>query len=167
MTTTTLRALPDYTSRGARALVLLHADALRDFVSVWVRAHDAGLALPASDDPSYASLQTLLSHVLRAARGYMVWTCEQVGLPEAGLVEVPEPEALAPGAALDALVDELLAGWERPLAAVGDDVIDGNDVFTSRWGVAYCIDAMLEHAVMHPIRHAFQLRELLGESGTR
>jgi hypothetical protein len=24
-----------------------------------------------------------------------------------------------------------------------------------------CIDAMLEHAVMHPIRHAFQLEELM------
>jgi len=27
----------------------------------------------------------------------------------------------------------------------------------SRWGVKDYVDAMLEHAVMHPIRHAFQL----------
>ena len=33
--------------------------------------------------------------------------------------------------------------------------------YQSRWGVDYCIDAMLEHAVMHPIRHVFQLEELM------
>ena len=33
--------------------------------------------------------------------------------------------------------------------------------YTSRWKVEYCIDAMLEHAVMHPIRHEFQLSNLL------
>ena len=33
--------------------------------------------------------------------------------------------------------------------------------YPSRWQTRYCIDAMLEHAVMHPIRHAFQLYELI------
>ena len=33
--------------------------------------------------------------------------------------------------------------------------------YPSRWQTRYCIDSMLEHAVMHPIRHAFQLDELL------
>ena len=32
---------------------------------------------------------------------------------------------------------------------------------TDRRRSRYCIDAMLEHAVMHPIRHAFQLDELI------
>ena len=36
-------------------------------------------------------------------------------------------------------------------------------VYTSNWGVNYCIDAMLEHAVMHPIRHEFQLKNLIAE----
>jgi hypothetical protein len=38
-------------------------------------------------------------------------------------------------------------------------------LFPSRWNVHYCIDAMLEHAVMHPIRHTFQLQELLAKAG--
>jgi len=33
--------------------------------------------------------------------------------------------------------------------------------YPSQWQTRYCIDSMLEHAVMHPIRHAFQLEELL------
>ena len=33
----------------------------------------------------------------------------------------------------------------------------------TRWGSPYSINAMLEHAVMHPIRHRFQLENLLRE----
>jgi len=33
--------------------------------------------------------------------------------------------------------------------------------YPSRWGTPYSIDAMLEHAVMHPIRHAYQLEKLM------
>jgi hypothetical protein len=30
-----------------------------------------------------------------------------------------------------------------------------------QWRTRYCVDSMLEHAVIHPIRHAFQLNELM------
>jgi hypothetical protein len=44
---------------------------------------------------------------------------------------------------------------------VTDEQLD-KGIYPSRWGTEYCIDAMLEHAVMHPIRHEFQLRNLMG-----
>ena len=37
----------------------------------------------------------------------------------------------------------------------------GTPEYPSQWKTRYCIDSMLEHAVMHPVRHAFQLDELL------
>ena len=33
--------------------------------------------------------------------------------------------------------------------------------YKSTWNVDYCIDAMLEHSIIHPIRHRFQLLELI------
>ena len=33
--------------------------------------------------------------------------------------------------------------------------------YPSEWQTLYSIDSMLEHAVMHPIRHTFQLEELM------
>ncbi|GGM00994.1 hypothetical protein GCM10010841_06910 [Deinococcus aerophilus] len=45
-----------------------------------------------------------------------------------------------------------------PLAAVENADMEPA-VYTP--GMHYWIDAMLEHAVMHPVRHSFQLRELL------
>jgi len=35
--------------------------------------------------------------------------------------------------------------------------------YLAPWKTKYCIDSMLEHAVMHPIRHHFQLKELMDE----
>jgi hypothetical protein len=51
-----------YRSRAVRALVLLHDEHLRRFLQTWKRAHALSVALPATDDPAYASLDN------RAAR---------------------------------------------------------------------------------------------------
>lgn len=65
-----------YRSRAVRALVLLHDEQLRRFLVVWKQARAASVALPRTDDRAYVSLDALLHHVLRAARGYMTWMCE-------------------------------------------------------------------------------------------
>ncbi|MGQ0613798.1 MAG: hypothetical protein ACT4PV_08685 [Planctomycetaceae bacterium] len=154
--------LSEYRDRGARALVLLHEAHLRSFVALWKRARAAGLVLPACADPDYASLETVLRHVLRAARGYMTWMCESLGLQDPRIAEAPSVAEVA-GAA-DGYVDHLLARWRTPLAGVPEERF-GTPEYRSRWGVSYCIDAMLEHAVMHPIRHSFQLQSLLAAQG--
>ena len=61
--------LENYRYRGARALVLLHEEALRGLLPVWKRAKAAKIQLPLMRDPNYASLDSLLRHALGAARG--------------------------------------------------------------------------------------------------
>lgn len=150
--------LPPYVHNGARALVVLHDRHLREFVAVWHRAVAADVTLPQTDDPSYASLDALLRHVLRAARGYMTWICQQLDLPDPQIRATPGDDEIA--AEADAYLDHVLDGWRTPLAGVTEEQADRGE-YTSRWGTAYCIDAMLEHAVMHPIRHAYQLERLM------
>jgi len=147
-----------YTSRGVRALVLLHERHLREFLETWRAAKAANLSLPETKDPSYASLETLLRHVLRAARGYVVWTCENLGLADPAIRATPEPEAIE--AEAETYLEHLLARWRVSLVELDDERLEHAE-FRSPWGATYCIDGMLEHAVMHPIRHAFQLAELL------
>lgn len=149
----------EYQSRGARALVLLHERHLRSFVEVWFGARRVGVALPRTQDPSYASLEALLGHVLRAARGYLTWICEQLELPDPGIEPTPEPDALAARASEH--LEQLLERWRLPLTSVTDEQLE-KGTHRSRWGTEYCIDAMLEHAVMHPIRHELQLVSLMG-----
>ena len=139
-------------------MVLLHDAHLRRFLVVWNQAQAASVVLPKTADPAYASLETLLHHVLRAARGYMTWMCEVLELPDPEIRTPPEPAALA--AEADSYMEHVLEKWRMPLRDVGDDRIYTPE-YPSRWQTRYCIDAMLEHAVMHPIRHAFQLEELM------
>jgi hypothetical protein len=98
-------------------------------------------------------------HVLRAGRGYLVWLCETLGLPDPAVR--PAPEAADVEAEAEAYVEHLLERWRVPLAGVEPGTPDRVEA-PSRWGVSYSIDAMLEHAVMHPLRHAFQIEAWLG-----
>lgn len=149
-----------YRSRGARALVLLHEEQLRRFLTTWTRARTVSVHLPATDDRAYASLDTLGRHVLGAARGYMVWMCEVLGLPDPEIRPTPDPAIIAGEA--ENYMEHVLAQWRTPLQEVPDERLEAPE-YPSRWKTAYCIDAMLEHAVMHPIRHVFQLEELMKE----
>ena len=148
-----------YRSRAVRALVLLHEEHLRRFLLTWKRARAATVVLPTTADPAYVSLDTLLRHVLGAARGYMVWMCEVLDLPDPEIRVPPEPAVLAQDP--ESYMEHVLERWRSPLLDVGDERLETPE-YPSRWQTRYCIDAMLEHAVTHPIRHAFQLDELLG-----
>ena len=144
--------------RGARAMVVLHETHMRRFLARWRRAKEVSLDLPITDDPDYVSLESLLRHVVSAARGYMMWMCASLDLPDPQILPAPDVKRIESG--VDDYVEHLLARWRAPLRDVPEERFD--ETFPSPWGPVYCIDAMLEHAVMHPIRHAFQLEDLLG-----
>ena len=118
----------------------------------------ASVSLPPTDDPAYASLGALGQHVLGAAGGYMVWICEVLALPDPGIRSAPDAAAM--GRDADDYVEHVLERWRAPLREVSNERLETPE-YPSRWKTRYCIDAMLEHAVMHPIRHAFQLEELI------
>jgi hypothetical protein len=141
-------------------MVLLQEQELRRFVGTWRRAKGAGLKLPETEDPDYASYDALLRHVLGASRGYLTWSCEKLGLPDPGVE--PAPDVGVIDSRCDQYLARVLSGWREPLKDVPEERFNRPE-YPSRWGVLYCVDAMLEHAVMHPIRHRFQLEELLGE----
>ncbi|OLV16744.1 hypothetical protein [Deinococcus marmoris] len=161
------RHLTDYRSRAARALVLLHDEKMREFLEVWQQTKAAQVRLPATPDAHYQSLEHLLWHVLNSSRIYMIRMCAHLGLPDPESKPMPDIENVE--AQAGAYLERLLAWWRVPLAGVTD--ADMEPAIYSP-GMHYWIDAMLEHAVMHPVRHSFQLRELMEAqsqtgSGTR
>jgi len=147
-----------YKYNGAKSLVMLHEKYINKFYETWLKAKKLSITLPETDDKDYESLNTLLRHVLRSSRGYIVWICEKLNLPDPEIKNAPEPDRIEQLA--KAYIEHLLDRWKIPLNEVEEKkFID--DSFISNWGTHYCIDAMLEHAVMHPIRHEFQLQKLI------
>ncbi len=96
--------------------------------------------------------------MLSAAGGYMIWMCEMLGLPDPGIRPAPDPADIVRDA--DDYLEHVLERWRAPLREVPNEVLETPE-YQSQWQSRYCIDSMLEHAVMHPIRHVFQLDELL------
>lgn len=152
------REIQKYKYNGARSLVLLHEENLTNFLRTWQKAKNLNIELPITDDPDYQSLESLLFHVLRSARGYMTWICEKLDLPDPEIDNPPEIINIENNS--EKYLNHLFERWCLPLADI-EEVNFHYPVYKSRWGVEYCIDAMLEHAVMHPIRHEFQLRDLI------
>ena len=140
-------------------MVLLHEEHLRRFVQTWRLALATSVSLPPTDDPAYTSLSTLARHVLSAAAGYLVWMCEVLTLPDPEIRPAPDATAIVRDA--DEYMEHILERWRAgPLREISDEQLETPE-YPSRWQTRYCIDSMLEHAVMHPIRHAFQLDELM------
>ena len=148
----------NYEYAGAQAMVQLHECHLRSCVATWHQAFEAGVRLPDSEHDAYASMETLLTHLLSAARHYMTWACEQLALPDPGIRAAPRADQVLEE--VEGFVEHLLERWRTPLSEVPKERFV-RQTFKSRWGVDYSVDAMLEHAVMHPIRHQHQLLALI------
>ncbi|MCL5030918.1 MAG: hypothetical protein M1480_18075 [Bacteroidetes bacterium] len=153
-----MNSLKKYKYNGARSLILLHEKHLLSCLLTWREAKKIGVILPETDDKNYESLDTLLRHILRAARNYMIWICIKLNLPDPKIEKEPEPELIEMKA--NEYVSHLIEKWRLPLSEIPEEKFH-SPTYTSNWGVEYCIDAMLEHAVMHPIRHEFQLQNLI------
>ncbi len=154
-----------FQSRGVRALVKLQMEEMHLLFAVWKRAKRAGVRLPATKDPAYRSLDALIAHPLRSCRGYLTWLCEVLGRPEPAVPEAPKPEDVAARGA--AYLGVLGRAWERHMAWMPNRVLDSTKVHTSRWGAPMTVEAMFEHAVVHPMRHRFQLEELIARAKPR
>lgn len=156
--------MKDYAYGGARALVALHDQHMRSFLATWQKVKSAGIVLPQTTDPAYKSMETLLRHPLKSSRGYIVWICQKLDLPDPEINSVPEIEQIEQSA--EKFLEHLLQRWQLPLRDIPEERFFDR-TYTSNWDAEYCIEAMLEHAVLHPIRHEFQLLHLVTIHSTR
>ena len=146
-----------FKSNAVRSCVELHEIEMRRFHDTWIAFRASGTPLPATDDPSYQSIEHLGGHVLRSSRGDLAWIGECVKRPVTDLYAETDPVAIAGRSA--AFMEEVLAGWRRHLALLEDREI-APATYKSPWGEDYSIEQMLEHAVVHPMRHRIQLERL-------
>src|SRR5215467_10069306 len=113
-------------------------------------------------DENCRSVQTIASHVVRAGYGYANYIREQFGIPQSGvpqsggagsLVSHQDAEAQI-NAMLEYTADTLDNRWEMSEEESMGISID------SRWGVRYDLEQLLEHAIVHILRHRRQIERL-------
>ena len=149
----------DYKSRAVLSLVELHEREMRTFLETWRQFVASDAPMPeARGDSRYESRETLGAHVLMAARGYLTWMGECAGRPVTDVDLSPDAHVIY--ARAPQFVEEVLAAWRRHMPAFTDEEIERKG-FVSRWGEPYTVEQMLEHAVVHPMRHRFQLQRIL------
>lgn len=153
-----------FKSNAVRSCVELHEIELRRFHDTWLAFRASGAPLPATDDPSYQSSDALGGHVLRSSRNYLTWIGDCVKRPVTDLDPEADPVAIAGRSA--AFMEQVLAGWRRHLALLEDRELAPVS-YKSRWGEDYDIEQMLEHAIVHPMRHRIQLERLVGGGAAR
>jgi hypothetical protein len=149
-----------FKSNAVRSCVELHEIEINRFYEAWEAFRASGTPLPETDDPSYESPDHLGGHVFRAARSYLTWIGECVKRPVTDLDSVTDLVSIARRGRV--FVDEVLAAWRRHLAVLEDGELAPTS-YKSRWGEDYNIEQMLEHAVVHPMRHRIQLERLMAE----
>jgi uncharacterized damage-inducible protein DinB len=140
------------------ALMDEYARAAEDFCStVEALPPDLFLRRRESTDPEMVSIQSVCAHAVSSAHGYAIYIRKARGM---------EPRERPPW-------DELLAATPagaRPLLAAAlrlteesvDGLTDQEEIlaplrFQVRWGPTYDPEMMLEHAIVHLLRHRRQI----------
>lgn len=113
---------------------------------------------PQTEDEDCRSVQTILSHVVNAGYSYADYLR---GVFAAASTRPPKrllshPESLEQLDAMMGYTAETLEGrWEMTYEEMAAAVI------RSRWGVTYDAEQLLEHAVVHVLRHRRQIEKFV------
>ena len=111
-----------------------------------------------TQDDDCRSVQTIMSHVVHAGYGYADYLRGLFSIPSTrpprGLLS--HREALEQLDAMLIYTEQTLAGrWRMADAEITNAVIN------SRWGVRYDVEQLLEHAIVHVLRHRRQIEKFM------
>jgi uncharacterized damage-inducible protein DinB len=111
-----------------------------------------------TQDEDCRSVQTIMSHVARAGYGYADYIREQLSIASTR----PQPKLLSRQEALEQLeaalrytIQTLEGRWEMSAEEISGIVIK------TRWGAVYDAEGLLEHAIVHILRHRRQIEKFI------
>lgn len=123
------------------------------------------VADPDTEDPDCRSLQTIVSHVVGAGYSYAAYLRTEFGMdatrPPRGL-QIEHGDRLQ---AFDDMLDYTRATLDGRWT-MGDQEQQKVRV-ESRWGSVYDFEQLMEHAIVHILRHRRQIERYLAEGRVR
>ncbi len=114
---------------------------------------------PHTTDPHCRSVQTIMNHVIGSGYTYADYIREAFSMPS----ERPPASLLGRAESLDAFkrMLEYTAATLEGRWTYSDEQT-GAVKINSRWGVQYDMEQILEHAIVHILRHRRQIDRFLG-----
>ncbi len=112
-----------------------------------------------TQDAACRSIQTIVQHVIAAGYGYSLYIREALSIP------AERPTNRPPFSRTDSLL-RLAEMMEHSVATLegrwqmSDAEMEAVRIH-SRWGVVYDLEQMLEHAIVHILRHRRQIERFL------
>lgn len=129
---------------------------------VWETGEDEFMRIADSEtgDESCRSIQTIMTHVVGAGYGYANYIRKNFSMSSEPASREPISHGEASGKIdkmLAYTIETLDGKWE-----MSDDEID-KIVIHSGWGVTYNLEQLLEHAIVHVLRHRRQVEKFLAK----
>jgi uncharacterized damage-inducible protein DinB len=115
-------------------------------------------------DEDCRSMQTIITHVVRAGYAYANYIREELSIATIPIQSrhLSQTEAVSEiERMLEYTADTLRGRWE-----MSDEEMDGVKMET-RWGMSYNLEQMMEHAIVHILRHRRQIERLIQSNEMR
>lgn len=145
-------ALMDEYERAADELkTLLRTVSQKDFLTI---------ADPETSDPDCRSIQTIMNHVVKAGYGYANYIRKQFGndwVTRKNDYELNSPDIACDE--FDKMLSYTLETLQDKWNITGEDV--AKNLIKTTWGQTYDFEQLLEHAIVHVLRHRRQIERFL------
>ncbi len=118
------------------------------------------IADPLTKDENCKSVQTILSHVVKAGHNYVIAIRNNLGEQ----ITFHEIIFLNSISEYNIAFEELISFTEKLFVDYPDlqlEVFKNEDKILSRWGQQYDAEQLLEHAIVHVMRHQRQIERFL------
>ncbi|WP_300565968.1 DinB family protein [Flavobacterium sp.] len=152
---------PTQPQNAVHSLLAEYKKIIIELQSVIAAISDADLIAivdPETQNPDCQSIQTVLAHVVRSGYSYCVYIRNFRG------IESTRPEKVNRFSALEYINDlgKVFAFTEETFATIGDNELeeyDNSKKILTAWGQLYDIEQLMEHAIVHVLRHRRQIEK--------
>ncbi len=151
-----------YRPGGLGAMMDEYERAARDLFNILASCSEAEFtAIHENEDETMRSIQLIMQHVVRSSYGYINKIRKTMG------IEVTEKAPETVDSAADA-IEKLTASLRYNAATfeggwkMTDEELD-TVTMLAPWNVNYTLEQMLEHAIVHILRHRRQIERLLAK----
>lgn len=153
------KSLEDYRKGAIGSLLDEYEKALTEIKSVLQNIREADYSrVVEGEDDHCRSIQVIMNHVVRAGHGYANYICDALSMSAPAIEDKQIPQTEIVGE-IDRMFARTAAIFEGEREITDEEI---NDIFfKTRWCESYNIDQLLEHAIVHILRHRRQIQKFL------